>query len=344
MKVLYHLPVLPPKVPQAEALSQEIDLLCKEFNGELVFLNPNSHMPFRVPRLSFGFQMLRSLRKAEQAFDLHHIYNPEPFAYPVLRWLRRPVVYSITGSAGAKRPNIDFFNSLGAVTLLDENGLRQLQQWGIANAHLARPGIDVSRFTHRPLPLQAGNDGEFRLLMASAPWTLEQFTTKGIEALLEVATQDARIHLTLLWRGVWVEEIKRRVQQFGLAQRVEIIDGLVDVNALLAKNHAAILLAQTAHIVKAYPHSLLDSLAAGKPVLISKAIPMASYVAKTGCGVVVEALTSTAILAAVNQLKEHYQQAQSIASVVGKRDFSQSAMIESYRTIYEGVLTGRHHQ
>jgi len=50
------------------------------------------------------------------------------------------------------------------------------------------------------------------------------------------------------------------------------------VNKTLVSVHAAITLADREGIIKVYPHSLLDALAAGKPVLVSRAIPMADYV------------------------------------------------------------------
>ena len=96
--------------------------------------------------------------------------------------------------------------------------------------------------------------------------------------------------------------------------------------------------ASTAGIVKSYPHFLLDSLAAGKPVLVSQAIPMADYVAETGCGEVVERVTPTDILAAVEALTRNYEAAQKIAYEAGKRDFSLQAMIASYQQVYEQIL------
>ena len=46
----------------------------------------------------------------------------------------------------------------------------------------------------------------------------------------------------------------------------------------------------TAHeaIVRSYPHSLIEALVTGKPVLVSRSVPMADYVEQAGCGVVVE--------------------------------------------------------
>jgi glycosyltransferase involved in cell wall biosynthesis len=125
-----------------------------------------------------------------------------------------------------------------------------------------------------------------------------------------------------------------------LENQVTVINRLVDVNSILAGVHASITLATSPGIVKSYPHSLLESLAAGKPVLVSRAIPMADYVEQTGCGLVVENLTPTDVLAGIQRLVTGYTGLEEAARRVGKESFSQEKMIASFRRLYEQVLKG----
>ena len=335
MKILYHLTVLPPKIPQAEALSQEISALQNHFGGELNYLNPNQRAPIPIPRLLFGFQQLTKLRSIEGQFSLHHFYNPDPFPFPVLRFLRRPVVYTVSSGVGATRPNLSYFSKLTAIAVNDERSFKRLRGWGLNNIYRTLPGIDKSRFTYTPLPLKK----EIRLLAASAPWTKAQFESKGINALLQAAKQEPRLRIIFLWRGVLYREMAQKVQRLGLEEQVQVVNSLVNVNKALASVHAAITLATREGIVKAYPHSLLDALAAGKPALVSKTIPMADYVAETGCGVVVEKLSADHILQAVAELSDNYQIMQKIALEKGKRDFSLNAMLMSYQRLYRNAQT-----
>jgi glycosyltransferase involved in cell wall biosynthesis len=333
MNVLYHTTILPPKLPDAEALFQELRLLRAHFPGDVVYLNPNQTSPLYVPRFLFGYQALADLRRRERNIDLHHVYNPDPYAFPVLRHLRKPIVYSISGGVGERRPNIPFFNSLAAVVVSDERSLHRLQGWGLKNCLLVRPGIDAARFTYTPLALERS----MRLLIASAPWTVEQFASKGIDALLGAAQQTSDLHLTFLWRGVLGAEMEQRVRSLGLKERVCVIDKQVDVNQMLANVHAAIALATRPGIIRAYPHSLLDSLAAGKPVLVSRTIPMSDYVEKTGCGVVVERVTPAQILQAVEQVRNRYDDLQRAAA--GAHDFSAEALVRRMSAVYETTLS-----
>ena len=334
MKILYHLTVLPPQMPECEALSQEIAALRAEFSGDLIYLNPNHRFRLHIPRLLFGFHKIRQLRHWEAGIDLHHFYNPDAFAFPILRRLRRPVLYTVTSGVGASPPNLDFFSSLAAVTVPDERSLKRLQEWGLNNVYLVRAGIDTRRFSFTNTPLNS----EIRLMVGSAPWTKAQFVSKGIDALLEAASLNRRLHLIFLWRGVLTDEMRHRVRQLGLEDQVEVINEQVDVNRILAQVHASVTLAEKPGIIKSYPHSLLDSLAAGKPVLVSRAIPMADYVEEKMCGQVVETVTPVDILSALSMLKQNYQLLQSRARQLGKQDFSQQAMIGAYQKVYRRVL------
>lgn len=341
MRVLYLLPILPPKIPAAEAISQEIELLRTQHPGPLVYINPNIHRPTwlpRIPRLFFGWHKLAALWQMERDrdIDLHHFYNPDPFAYPVLRWLRKPVVYSLSGGLTPHFKH-DYFARMGAITTLSDADQQTLQQRGLRNVFRVRPSVDATRFTIHPLPLT--QDGPIRLMMASAPWTLAQFASKGIDALLAAAQRNPRLHLVLLWRGVLLDEVRRRIAAAGVAERVTVIDGLADVNAVLATVHASIVLAADAQIIKAYPQSLLDSLAAGKPILISRAIPFAQDVERFHCGQVIETVTPEAILHAFNRLIAHYPTHTTAAQTLTQSHFSPAATLASFTEAYTYATT-----
>lgn len=321
-------------MPECEALSQEITALRNAFGGDLIYLNPNQRSPIYLPRLAFGFHKLRQIRRLEAHLDIHHIYNPDAFPFPILRQFKRPVVYTISSGVGTRRPDLKFFSAMAAIAVADERSLARLNHWGLGNVHLVRPGIDVTRFTSSPMQI----DSEIRLLIASAPWTNAQFQSKGVDALLEAARLNSRLRLIFLWRGVLFDEMLQRVQRMKLGHQVDVINKQVDVNRTLANVHASVALAAAPGIIKSYPHSLLDSLAAGKPVLVSRAIPMSDYVEKYQCGQVVENVTAADILPAIETLAQNYPIMQRAAQVIGQRDFSEHIMAASYQTVYETAL------
>jgi glycosyltransferase involved in cell wall biosynthesis len=229
---------------------------------------------------------------------------------------------------------VAFFASLAAVTVTDERSLERLKSWGLENAVLVRPGIDTSRFTCSPLLLRS----EVKLMVGSAPWTLAQFRSKGIEALLAAAQRLPQLHLVFLWRGVLADELERRVRRLNLEGQVEILNRHVDVNEVLAGVHASIALATDPSIIRPYPHSLMESLAAGKPIIVSRCIPMADYIEQTGCGKVVDNVDPSSLHTVIETLASEYGGLQSVAQQVGQRDFAQQAMITSFQEIYERII------
>ena len=334
MDVLYHLTITPPKMPDFDAVVQDVRSLQDRFGGHLIHINPNPHLPVHLPRICFGFHKLRHIRALEQDARIHHFFNPDPFPFPVLKRLRRPIVYSVTGGVGDQQPNIPFFSSLAAITVTDKRSLQRLRSWGLDNVLLARPGIDTLKFAPAPMSVQS----ETRLMVGSAPGNRAQFQQKGIDALLTAAQRSPQLRLTFLWRGVLAKEMARRIHRRGLEKQVDVLDRKVDVNAVLAGVHASISLATDARVIRPYPHSLIESLAAGKPVIVSKSIAMADYVTQVGCGKIVERVDPASILHAIAALTQDYEALQLAARRVGQRDFSKAEMIASFERIYEHVL------
>ena len=336
MRVLYHLTVPPSPLAALDAMVQEVEALraLSEDGGQVIHLYPGRTPGTRFPRRWWGLQHVPYLRRAEQDFDIHHIFNPDPFPFDLLRFLRRPIVYTATaGAHGVDRTTIQrLAQRVHTLVVPTEAERAELSQWSISNVVAIRPGIDITRFSHTPPPTQP-----FTLLMGSAPWTIEQFESKGVEALLEAAQARRDLRLIFLWRGLHVGEMERRVAQRGLGERVTVINHQVDVNEVLAQVHAAIVLADDTKLVKAYPHSLLEALAAGKPVLVSRAIPMADYVEQTGCGQIVESVNSQEVLAALAQLESDYDTRQ-IAALQAGQEFSQQRSIVAYKQLYVSLL------
>lgn len=337
MSIAFLLPTPVPVDAEADAYAQEIAVLRRRFGGKVLYLNPNiylpRHLPFQIPRPFFGFHQILQLHRLAKTCQLFQIYSPTLYPYPILGRLHRPVVYTLTGGAEAEIRDATFFRRLAAVTVADETSLERLRAAGLENARLVRAGIDTTRFDFHRAPASR----EFHLLMASAPWTMPQFESKGVDALLEAARRRPDLRLTFLWRGVLTREMRDRVSLSGVEDRVRVIDERVDVNETLAGVHATINLATTPDIVTAQPHSLLESLAAGKPVLVSRTIPFSAYVEEKRVGELVESVTPGAILQAVDRLREHYSVSQSAAATYGKTDFTLKSMVDSFADVYVGI-------
>ncbi|MBU4212559.1 MAG: glycosyltransferase [Verrucomicrobia bacterium] len=340
MNILYHLTSPSPPIPGTDAVFQEIEALRRRFGGECLQLFP-LRRPSRIfPKKLYGLHQHRALRRVEPSVDLHHLYYATLYPFPWLRALRKPLIYSAVTGVGAhiecgradssgKAAGRDWLKTVHTIVSCnprDEAALRALRP---ARYRIIRPGIAVERFSPVPLPLR----DELVLLVGSAPWIRRQFQTKGIDLLLDVAGS-LPLRLVFLWRGLLLGELGRHIARRGLARRVEIINEATDVNRVLARVHATVVLAETESQVKAYPHSLMESLSAGKPALVSGCIPMADYVAETQCGEVVPRLTPDDLRAAIQRLMDHYGERQAKALARCRADFALAPMLEAYGEVY----------
>jgi len=232
MSILYHLTIPRPAQPVLDAVIQEIETLRARFGGEIVYLNPGRRPGSRYPERLYGLHRLPCLRRREATVRLHHVYNSHLFYFPCLRWLRRPVIYSVTAGLRPQRPaNLKRLGRLAVIVVSNERDRATLHHWGLETAHVIRPGIDASRFSPAPPPTGPA----FTLLAGSAPWSEPQFRSKGVEALLEAAEARTDLRLVFLWRGLLFEEMQAQVAQRGLQARVEVINRRVDVNEALAR-------------------------------------------------------------------------------------------------------------
>jgi len=324
-----------PNRPELDAVVQEVQYLQATSGGEILYMNPARRPGSRYPERLYGLHRLLFLRQRETNVRLHHVFHAHLLLFPYLRWLRRPIIYSITaGLRSSHRPrDIQKLGRLAAIVVSNGRDRATLQDCGLENVHVIRPGIDTTRFDRVPPP----NGSGFTLLAGSAPWTKAQFRSKGVEALLTAAETRSDLRLIFLWRGLLFEEMQALVNKRGLQDRVRIINQLVDVNQVLSSVHAAVVLAMDPKLVKAYPHSLLEALAAGRPVLVSRNLPIADYVAKTGCGCLIDTVSPDGILSALEDLERSYAACQSAACSVGQRDFSLSALTEAYRALYASL-------
>jgi glycosyltransferase involved in cell wall biosynthesis len=199
-----------------------------------------------------------------------------------------------------------------------------------------RGWIETAGLAPATLPL----DRELTLLMASAPWIGKQFDLKGIDLLLAAAAKLPFLRLILLWRGVLADELARRVERLGVANRVEIVNRKVNVNDYLKKAHAAVVLARNGGVVRSFPHSLIESLLAGKPVLLSETIAMADYVRSGRCGVVVPDMSMAALTSAIDMLMRGYEELARNASQIEPGAFSMATMVEKHRRVYARSWSG----
>jgi glycosyltransferase involved in cell wall biosynthesis len=332
LRVLYISPTTPPNVQGTDGLFTEIGYLREFFGGEMISLYPARSIPPLIPANFLGMHQIPALKRYNDEIDIFHLFFPYMTNFRFFRYLSKPIIYTIISGKDMKKLPRSVPPCTLVVSSLHEAEI--LQSQGFRSVHVVRPGIDLSRIQITP-PQEL--DSGFVLLAGSAPWTWRQFETKGFDLLLKVLTRLPQVRLICLWRGKLYREWSDRVQSLGLADRVEIIQKKTDISGVLSRCHAAVVLSATADQVKSYPNSLMEALAAGRPVLVSRSNPMSYYVEDNGCGKVIEELCLEELVNAINEMMDDYSNFTKSASLAG-RDLSATKMIDDYQRLYQNVM------
>jgi glycosyltransferase involved in cell wall biosynthesis len=332
LRILYISPSPPPKVQGTDGLFNEIGNLRKSFGGDMISLSPVRSLPPLIPISLYGMHQIPTLKRYNKKVDIFHLFFPYMVNFRVLRYLSKPIIYTIISGIDEKHLPRSAPPCTLVVSSLHE--LDILWSRGFIHVHIVRPGIDLSQVRVKP-PREL--DSEFVLLAGSSPWTRRQFETKGFDLLLKAMKRLPQIRLICLWRGTLYREWSDRIKSFGLADRVEIIQKKVDISEILSRCHAAVVLSVTSDQVKSYPNTLMESLAAGRPVLLSRSNPMSYYVEDNGCGKVIEDLCLEELIDAIREIMDEYSTYTRAALLAG-RDLSANQMIDDYRSLYQKVM------
>jgi glycosyltransferase involved in cell wall biosynthesis len=329
MKIAYYTTIPPPPISGTESVFNEIRILMDYFDGQRIDLYPFKKLIPQLPWQLFGLHRFYDLIQLDRVVDIHHIFSPRLQPFPVLQFLRKPVVYTIVSSIYPLPEHLRWPKF--TLVVGSERDLITASKLGIKNCRFVRHGIDTSRMQKNPLMLK----NELTLLSASAPWADQQFQEKGFDLLFDVISRKINLRLIILTRGILTDELKQRLKLFDIEDRVTVIDKFVDINIILSKTHGTIVMAENQGAIRATPHSLIESLAAGKPVLISDTIPMADYVRDRNVGCIVKDHSIQSLNTAIDVFIDRYDVFRTNAEAIGGKDFSKEKMIADYTEVYE---------
>ncbi len=333
MNVLYIAPSGKPPVPGTDGLCTEIGYLRQSVGGDCISMSAFRGLPPVFPVRLYGLRHTLTLKKFSRNKGLVHIFFPYLVDFCALRALPSPIVYTIT--SGVDAGHLPRTAPPFTLVVSSEQEEDILKNEGYRDVHVIRPGIDLTRITVTPPP---ATEKEFVILAGSAPWTEEQFVKKGFDLMLELLHLIPDLRLVCLWRGALRREWDRRVDRAGLSGKVEVIGEMTDVSHVLSRCHCAVVLASQQGLVKSYPNSLMEALAAGRPVIASRAIPMSSYIGDTGCGRVIGTLSLDELADALEDIIDHYDAFRAAATRVGRRDLSADRMVGEYRDMYRVLV------
>ncbi len=329
-------------MPQWEAVSKEIASLrtglAGTIRGSLVSLNTKdrsfslAEREKRIP-LPHGLPFYPLVKPYASRFDVNHLFASaaERFLTPLLA--RRNGVLTIakdTPTLKGFERNRDAFRRMRAIVVQGERDREILRQMGVKDeaVWLIRPGVPLASYREA--------QGPFTILFASSPTSRTDFLSRGIFLIVRVAALLPELRFLLVWRNRHLKKLERIVANAGVSN-IEILSGVVgDMDSVYDRVHAAVLPALEHRSFIPCPRSGLESLAHGKPLLVSNLVSISKSVAESQAGVTFEP-TIMGLKSAITQLQQDYAAHQASAQPYIARNFSPATHLERYQRLYRTI-------
>lgn len=320
----------------------------------------SSHYPANGSHTSTS----RNIAPVNQTPDLYHlIYRPYRLSSRLLSLLpelnHRPSIHTIPATAdGHKLERHMFFAR--QIVVLSCFSQRALERLGVKNVVHIPPGINLDEWMHL-----ADRGAEFKasLGLTGHPTLLfpgHYGPGQGSEVMLEALPDilnhvpEARIIFACRLRSNTDYEreraARRKIQDMGLTQAVRFLNTVADMHGLIGASDAVLLPLQTMRAKVDIPTTLLEALAAAKPVIISDIPPMnellqrSAGISETG-GLTIPPNDSRALVAATVTLLEN-SDLRSCMGAYGqtlvKAKYDIRCIASQYEELYEEMAKCKH--
>jgi glycosyltransferase involved in cell wall biosynthesis len=213
-----------------------------------------------------------------------------------------------------------------------------------SSIRLIYPGVDLERYQPRARDLAPSrawptdDASRFRILFATTPNTVEGMRARGVELMLEAARRLPDVDFYLPWRpwaGAAALVARCRAEA---PPNVHVSQTVVpDMGEVYQAADATIAPFLSSAGMKVCPTSLVESLASGRPLLVSTAVGLASLVADASCGEVFEP-SAEALCRAIVSLRADWNRRAANARIAARRHLDLQICLRQHERVYEEVL------
>jgi glycosyltransferase involved in cell wall biosynthesis len=329
--------------PSFEAISKEVKLLRNHFSQDSKVRLHDLHLD-GVFRMKFSnkvvshhfiwYPFLAPLSNFNSRSNkINHIYTSLG-DLPYLNTLNlKKTILTAAASCSIQKvqKRLPLLRRLKKIVVESELQKRQLLSLGInpEKIRVIYPPVDLKEFSFTPA------NGIFKILYASCPTRFVDFSKRGIYLLEQTAKILENVEFKLLWRKSAFKE----VQQITRANTNMVVENEIikDMNAKYAQVHCTIIpYTKFDNYLKLNPNSAIESLAAGKPILVSNKTEMAQFVKKEQCGVVFEP-NEEGLKNAILEIKKNYHVYQKNCRKTAEKYFSKKKFLQEYNKIYNEI-------
>jgi glycosyltransferase involved in cell wall biosynthesis len=337
--------------PEMEGCSKEVFALKDHFPRSRVF-GLSQYYGVRLSRrnryVGLNVRLYALFRAVAPVYEatsqINHIYGGLG-EWHFLRALgRRPIV--MTAAVDQALLDRDLYRHVRRFVVHAPATARHLVErgFGADRIRVIYPGVDLRR--NRPQPRALAPRGAwptaradcFRVLFATTPNTVEGLKARGVDLILEAARRLPDVEFFLPWRpwagaGRLVAVCKKEAPP-----NVHVSEALVrDMRQVLQAADATVAPFTTVAGMKVCPTSLIESLACGRPLLLSTKVGISDLVRDEGCGEVFEP-SADGLCQAILALRANHLERASNARRTAERHFDLDGCLVQHECLYEELL------
>jgi glycosyltransferase involved in cell wall biosynthesis len=322
--------------PDMEAIASEVATLRARFAGSIAW--GLSHQRWALisarrgycvhPRLHLFFRA--ATRLLESRFDIHHIFGSIGDWFYLNGTRRRYTI--LTTAAWGPPADQRLLQHVDQFVVEHPGGGEELMRLGIepGRIRLILPPVDLERFRPGRRP-----KGAFTALFASSPDRADWLEARGVPLILDAAGLQPQMRFRLLWRpwGDSLAAVRRMIEERGLGNVELIVGRQTDMAAQYNGAHVTLAPFTQKDRSKPAPNSLIESLACGRPVVLTEAVGLKDIVAGTKAGAV-SAPSGAALAERLDYLESNWAGCAEAARRLAEQRFSVHGFLDAYDKLY----------
>lgn len=324
-----------------EAVASEVALLRPRFPSSILWgispavgiqLSPQHGFAFN-PKLHLLFRA--GVHFAQGRYDINHLYGGFGDWFHLRALRRRPSVLTLAVHAPAASPEL--LSKIDQFVVEWPRAEAQLLSLDIApeRIRLVPPPVDLARFVVRPAPAT-----DFTVLFASAPSRADWLEARGVGIILAAAKLRPEMRFRLLWRpwGDSFAAVTRWVEELDLKNVVIDLQRVDDMVKVYSDAYVTVFPGVGPLRCKPIPNSIIESLACGRPVVVSDRMEIQDFIDRSP-GARVVAAKGEALAEALDSLEANWSAASVAARAAAQRSFDQVRFLDAYTHLYAEMLS-----
>lgn len=283
-------------------------------------------------RFEMPFRMLTNV--AQRAFQVNHLFGGLGDWSHLRAVGKTPAVMTVAVQSDSCDKGL--LDKIARFVVEWPSASEHLRGLGVDDGRieLIYPPVDLARFA--PTPRQAD---PFTVLFLSSPDRADWMAARGVDLLLDTAALRPHMRFLFVWRPWGNSEVALRqaIKDRGLTN-VEICVGkFANVARYYAEAHVTAAPFCDLSKCKPAPNSIVESLACGRPAVVTRKVGLAPLIDEHQAGCIVEE-DAQHLAEQLDRLESQWDSYSTNARVLAESQFSAPRFVEAYRDVYAGLL------